>query len=280
MLVPVQLSPGSHRPKKLNALHALIDGENGFEGHDALAPLQFAFSSQDVEFALQKVPVGLNASVGHDMLLPVQFSATSHNPADALHSVVAGTYVFAGQVALPVHVALFSQIPTLALQMNPNGLKASAGHGEAEPVQFSATSHAPAEDLHSVAAGLNVFAGHEAVPIQVALFSQVPALRLQTVPTGMNTSVGHVALAPVQFSGVSHTPADALHSVVAGTYVFAGQVALPVHVALFSQVPALRLQTVPIDLNKSVGHDMLLPVQFSAMSHNPADALQTVVDAL
>src|SRR5207244_1027049 len=62
----------------------------------------------------------------------------------------------------------------------------SVGQVALDPVQFSATSHTPAEARHSVVAGLK-------------------------------SSTGQVALAPVQFSATSHTPAEARQTVLADT---------------------------------------------------------------
>ena len=113
-------------------------------------------------------------------------------------------------------------------------------------MQKSATSHTPAAPLHCVAAGRKVSAGQ-------SLFT------------------------PSQFSAMSQSPADALHSAL--DFASAGHVALePVHVSAMSQTPALALHSVEIGKNWSVGQLLFVPSQFSAVSHIPADALHCELD--
>ncbi len=85
-------------------------------------------------------------------------------------------------------------------------------------------------------------------------------------------SLGQVAEVPVQFSAVSHVPADARHSVDEDWKALAGQLALlPGHVSATSQVPADARQVVP-DWNESEGHVALAAGHVSAVSQTPADA--------
>jgi hypothetical protein len=59
-------------------------------------------------------------------------------------------------------------------------------------------------------------------------------------------SVGHAALVPVQFSAVSHVPAEERQTVVEETKLFAGHAPLvPVHVSARSHTPAEERHVVP-----------------------------------
>jgi hypothetical protein len=59
-------------------------------------------------------------------------------------------------------------------------------------------------------------------------------------------SAGHAALVPVQFSALSHSPADPRHTVVAALNVSAGHAPLvPVQVSALSQTPAEERHVVP-----------------------------------
>jgi len=79
--------------------------------------------------------------------------------------------------------------------------------------KLSATSQAPAEARHTVAAGWNPSAGQAAdAPVQLSATSQTPAEARQTVAAGWNPSAGQVVLEPVQFSTSSHGPAAARHT--------------------------------------------------------------------
>jgi len=61
----------------------------------------------------------------------------------------------------------------------------SAGQFAADPVQFSATSQAPADARHVVALETNPFDGHAlAAPVQASATSHVPAAARHTVPAG------------------------------------------------------------------------------------------------
>jgi hypothetical protein len=81
-------------------------------------------------------------------------------------------------------------------------------------VQFSATSHTPADDRQTVADDVNASDGHAAdEPVQLSSSSHTPADERQTVADETKASPGHVAPEPVQFSATSHTPADDRHPV-------------------------------------------------------------------
>src|SRR5262245_30950566 len=91
---------------------------------------------------------------------------------------------------------------------------ALAGQAAEDPVQFSATSHAPDAERQTVDEETKPLAGHAALaPVQFSATSQVPAEERHTVADETKPSAGHVALAPVQFSATSQTPADGRHTV-------------------------------------------------------------------
>src|SRR5439155_1493558 len=86
------------------------------------------------------------------------------------------------------------------------------------PVQFSATSHWPAEALHCVVFDWKTSTHELLVPVQwsAASLSQVPPCEAPVHPVALdaNTSAGHAPDDPVQFSATSHWPAEALQCVV------------------------------------------------------------------
>ena len=147
------------------------------------------------------------------------------------------------------------------------------------PVQLSATSHTPADVLHSVVAGSNTSAGQAVeLPVQFSAMSHAPADALHSVVAGSNTSAGQAVELPVQVSAMSHTPADGRHSVVAGSNPSAGQAAeLPVQFSATSHTPRDGLHSVAGDSKPSAGQAAELPVQYSATSHQSDIPLQSVI---
>ena len=90
-------------------------------------------------------------------------------------------------------------------------------------------------------------------------------------------SAGQVAPLPVQFSAVSHGPADGRQTVVPGANPSAGQAELvPVQVSATSQTPIAVRHVVEEDANPSAGQSRLVPVHVSATSQVPAEGRQTV----
>ena len=90
-----------------------------------------------------------------------------------------------------------------------------------------------------------------------------PLFARHTVPAATSTSPGHAAIAPVQVSATSHTPADARHVVVLGRNASVGQLTLPLQVSATSQTPADARHTVPVATRASAGHAALVPPQTS-----------------
>jgi hypothetical protein len=98
------------------------------------------------------------------------------------------------------------------MQLVVAGSKASAGQLPEDPVQLSATSHAPAEGRQVVALDWNASTQVLAVPEQwsAASLSQGPPFDPpeQLVETGSNASVGQAPEDPVQDSATSQAPTD------------------------------------------------------------------------
>src|SRR5207244_1081424 len=100
------------------------------------------------------------------------------------------TTVSAGQAVLaPVQCSSGSQteppfgFPEPARHTTVLGWKPSGGQEALEPVQFSATSHTPAEARHSVVDGLKPSTGQIVlVPVQVSATSQSPAAARHIAP--------------------------------------------------------------------------------------------------
>src|SRR5206468_4032458 len=96
---------------------------------------------------------------------------------------------------------------------------------------------------------------------------------------GLKASAGQTVLEPVQLSSTSHTPAAARHTVPAFPAGCWQASLLP---ARWSGVQGLlsAVHAVPAALLASAGQQGRLPGQFSAGSHSPAEARQTVLEGL
>jgi hypothetical protein len=193
---------------------------------------------------------GWKASAGQLAPDPVQFSATSQSPADGRHVTL-------------------------------DGWKASAGQLAPDPVQFSATSQSPAEGRHVTLDGWRASPGQVGLdPVQFSATSQTPADDRQTVADDWKASAGQAMLEPVQFSATSHTPAEARHTVLPDWKTSTQVLAVPEQwsAASLSQTPPCEVpvQGVDEEANPFAGHVALLPVQFSATSHCPAEARHTL----
>src|SRR5437870_13304070 len=144
-------------------------------------PSHCSATSQTSAVGRQTNPAGASASAGQALLTPSQLSATSQGPAAGRHAAV--LFASAGQAAsVPVQLSTGSQAPAEARQTAPAfpagcwqasfvpsqvsvvhglpssvhavplGCLASAGQLAPLPGQSSATSHAPADARHWVAA--------------------------------------------------------------------------------------------------------------------------------
>ena len=125
--------------------------------------------------SVQVVPAASFVSAGQFGPAPEQDSATSHSPAAPRHGVPAGAKASAGQVALV-------------------------------PSQASARSHGLAAGRHTAPA---FPAGCWQVVLAPSHRSRVQGLpsSAQGVPAALLVSAGHAALAPVQVSATSQSPA-------------------------------------------------------------------------
>ena len=114
--------------------------------------------------------------------------------------------------------------------------------------------------------------------MQTSLSSQSAAGAQEVQPAPVaGPSAGQSALLPVQFSGTSHGPADARHSVAVDWNVSAGHVALvPVQLSTASHGPTDPRQTVVLDASASAGQSRDEPVHDSAVSQTPVEVRQTV----
>jgi hypothetical protein len=103
-----------------------------------------------------------------------------------------------------------SHVPAceLPVQLVDDDAKPSAGHVPLDPVQFSATSHWPAEPRQTVALDLKTSTHTLLLPVQwsAGSSSHAPACEppVQLVDDDAKRSAGHVPLDPVQFSATSH----------------------------------------------------------------------------
>ena len=232
--------------------------------------------------------------MGQAFEFPVHTSATSHIPAEDRQTVFFAIKVSVGQfAALPEQTSGESQVvPSLAMtaarQVTPVPLKTLAGQALLEPVQLSAISQTPALALQTVPEVMRRSVGQSAeVPVQLSATShEVPSdaftAALQTVVEAANLLVGQVLDVPEHTSCTSHAPADGLHTVLAAESTSGGHCTeLPVQVSGASHVDpsapkTLGLQTNVESWNILAGQALLDPVQDSATSHGPAEALQEV----
>src|SRR5207302_9347071 len=139
------------------------------------------------------------------------------------------------------HSSRLHGLPSLLHEV-PAALLASAGQLAADPLQFSAGSHSPADGR-------------------------------QTVLAGSKALTGHTVLVPVQFSSTSQGPAAARHTAPALPAGCWQALLDPSHSSRLHGLPS-SVQAVPAGLLASAGQPAEVPVQFSAGSHSPAEARQ------
>jgi len=158
----------------------------------------------------------------------------------------------------------------------PLGDFASAGQLGPLPGQFSAGSHSPAEARHCVLEDANPSAGQVVlVPVHVSATSHTPADARHSAPA-LPAGCWQAALVPSHWSAV-HGLLSAVHAVPADFFASAGQSGpFPGQFSAVSHSPADARQTVLEDWKPSAGQVVLVPLHVSATSHAPADARQTV----
>ena len=163
-----------------------------------------------------------------------------------------------------------------AVHAVPAALLASAGQLGPFPGQFSAGSHSPAEARQTVLEGLKASAGQTVLePVQLSSTSHTPAAARHTVPA-FPAGCWQASLLPSHSSRL-HGLLSAVHAVPAVLLASAGQLGpFPGQFSAGSHSPAEARQTVLEGLNASAGQTVLEPVQLSSTSHTPAAARHTV----
>ena len=304
---PVQFSAGSHSPAEPR--QTVVAGSKASAGQTVLVPVQLSSTSQSpaagrqtapalpagcwqsalepshssrlhgLPSSVQVVPAGLLSSAGQLADVPVQFSAGSHSPAEARHTTKLGRKSSGGQTVLvPVQFSSISQGPAAGRHTAP---AFPAGCWQASFVpSHSSRLHGLPSLVHAVPAGSLTSAGQFGpLPGQFSAGSHSPAEARQTVVAGLKASAGQTVLVPVQFSSTSHAPADGRQTAPALPAGCWQASFVPSHSSRLHGLPSL-VHAVPAGSLASAGHVAVDPVQFSAGSHSPAEARQTVVDGL
>ena len=112
------------------------------------------------------------------------------------------------------------------------------------------------------------------VPVQVSATSHGPAAARQTAPA-LPAGCWQASFVPSHSSRLHGLPSS-VHAVPAGCFASAGQLGpFPGQFSAGSHSPAEARQTVDDGLKASAGHVVLVPVQVSATSHGPAATRQT-----
>src|SRR5207245_1985059 len=144
------------------------------------------------------------------------------------------------------------------------------------PVQFSAGSHSPAEARQTVLEGLKASAGQTVLePVQLSSTSHTPAAARHTVPA-FPAGCWQASFVPSHWSSV-HGLLSAVHAVPAGLLTSdERRVGIHGQFSAGSHSPAEAWQTVLEGLKASAGQTVLDPVQLSSTSHTPAAARHTV----
>ena len=127
---------------------------------------------------------------------------------------------------------------------------------------------------------LKASAGHAVlVPVHFSATSQSPATARQVVPP-LPAGCWQASFVPSHSSRLHGLPSS-VHAVPAGCFASAGQLGpFPGQFSAGSHSPAEARQTVDDGLKASAGHAALDPVQVSATSHAPAAARHTVLEGL
>jgi hypothetical protein len=172
-------------------------------------------------------------SAGHAALMPLQYSTASHALVPLAYTVD-------------------------CRQITLDALRRLAGQNSDAPVQYSATSQAPAAARHAVARTRHTHAHKWCDVVCIVL-----------VLTGASTSGGHSAALPVHVSARSHTPA------YSRTLRSLGYTSTPAHMYTRTRTythtagrhtrPAMRYST--------GGHAAVAPSQYVSLAHGPSDAL-------
>jgi hypothetical protein len=165
-------------------------------------------------------------------------------------------------------------MPATPRQVTLVAAKASPGHTEEVPVQFSATSQIKGAERHTVAVPANASAGQAALdPVHFSATSHVDAEDRQMVFDDTNESEGQVVPVPLQFSATSQTPVAARHSVPAfpaGCW----QLPDPSHWSSVHGLPSLE-HDVPARLKQLSAASLQVLVHSAPPEHGSPVPLQT-----
>src|SRR5439155_1480060 len=224
---------------------------------------------------VQAVPAGCFASAGQTVLDPVQVSARSHSPAVGRHVAPAFPAGCWHASLEPSQASVLHGLPS-SVQLVPAALFASTGQLAADPVHFSAGSHSPADGRQVIVAGSNASARHTVLlQVQVSSTSQGPAAARQPAPS-LPAGCWQSSLEPSHVSVVQGLPSS-VHAVSDVVFASAGHAGpVPGQFSAGSHSPADARQTVLAGSKASFGHVVLVPVQVSSTSQAPADPRQTV----
>src|SRR6185369_16848801 len=221
--VPLQKTPSSQVFELAGCVH-----EMSVPSHTSVV--------QTLPSLVHGVLLGCTLSAAQFLVVPSQRSIASHTPALPRQTVVVGATLSTGHVAaVPLQVSAVSQIPA-ALRQTIVAENESAGQNGAVPLQRSTASQTPFEPRQISVVPANVSAGQLSdVPVHVSDVSQMPLAERQI--DVLRELAGHDALAPLQTSAVSQTPADSRHSVPVRKPSTGHDLAVPLQLSLVSQTP-------------------------------------------
>jgi hypothetical protein len=163
----------------------------------------------------------------------------------------------------PQHLESIAQSPTAGKQIEDVPLKISGGQVAALPEQDSATSQGPAEERQVMA-----FVRKAVDTLVIKIFHSGKGECEEERSERVILSVGHWVPWPSQNSGTSHIPLSGLHINVEFWIESPGQNAEPpVQFSAISQPPADALHMAVVLMKASGGHPTLVPSQNSTTSH-------------
>jgi hypothetical protein len=225
--------------------------------------------------SVHAVPDGRFASAGQLGPFPGQTSSASHSSTAPRQTVVVGSKASAGQTVLvPVQFSATSQAPAAARHSAP-ALPAGCWQLLLTPLHWSRLQGLPSE-LHSVPEGCFASAVQSGpFPGQKSSRSHSPAAPRQSTVAGSNASAGQVVLVPVQLSATSQTPAVARQIAPALPAGCWQPLFVPSHSSVLHGLPS-SVHVVPLGCLASAEQSGPFPGQKSSRSHSPPEGRQSV----